>query len=169
MVLVPSIISTLTIVLSSATPSQASALEKLSNGDYQFCSQIDPNDGRDGAGVCFNFVKQGDRVDGYYGYPHSGTFVCVRGRMEQGQIAGNGLLLSWPGHPGPSIVPSQYKWQLDSHLTLRNGYLVRSIKEEHGRVEWIQFDEAVLNIDGFHQYSTVKMRPPSQLCKWDEP
>lgn len=164
MVLIP-----LIIALSTATPSQPSTLEKFSNGDYQFCSQIDPKDGRDGAGVCFNFAKQGDRVDGYYGYPHSGMFVCVRGRLEQEQFVGHGLLLSWPGHPGPPIVPSQYKWQLDSHLTLRNGYLVRSIKEEYGRVEWIQFDEAVLNIDGFHQYSTVKMRPPSQLCKWDEP
>lgn len=173
MVLIPSIITTLTIALNTAThqvvASQPSTLEKLGNGDYQFCSQIDPKDGRDGAGVCFNFAKRGDRVDGYYGYPHSGTFVCVRGRTEQDQIVGYGLVLAWPGHPWPPIVSSQYKWQLDSHLTLRNGYLVRSLKEQRGRVDWIQFDGAVLNMDGFHQYSTVKMRPPSQLCKWTEP
>lgn len=171
-VFIPSIISVLTISLNTATPkevtSQPSILEELGNGNYQFCSQIDPKDGRDGAGVCFNFAKRGDRVDGYYGYPHSGTFICVRGRTEQDQIVGHGLVQAWPGHPWPPIVPSQYKWQLDSHLTLRNGYLVRSLKERRGRVDWIQFDEAVLNIDGFHQYSTVKMHPPSQLCKWDE-
>lgn len=42
MVLIPSIISTLTIVLKKPTPSQPSTLEKLSNGDYQFFTKSIP-------------------------------------------------------------------------------------------------------------------------------
>lgn len=149
--------------------SQSPGLETLANDNYQFCSQPDPEDGRDGAGVCFNFAKRGDRVDGYYGYPHSGTYVCIRGRTEQDRIVGHGLVLSWPGHPWPAVVPSQYTWRLDSHLILQNGYIIRSLKEKQGPVDWIQFDDVKLDIGGFYQYPTVKMRSPSQLCEWETP
>lgn len=173
MALIPAIALTSTIlrspVLAQGADAQPSTLAKLGNGDYQLCSQVDPQDGRDGAGVCLNIAKRGDRVDGYYGYPHSGNFVCIRGQIDQHRVVGRGLVISWPSHPWPPIQPSQYQWRLDQHLTLKNGYLVRSVREAMGRVDWIEFDEVILDITGFYQYEAVKMRPPSQLCEWGNP
>lgn len=147
--------------------SQPWSLESLADGNYQVCSKPDPEDGRDGDGVCFNFAKRGDFIDGYYGFPHSGTYVCVQGRTERNRVIGQGLALSWPGHPWPPIKSSQYTWRLDQHLTLQNGYVVRSVREPFGRVNWIRFDEVQLDMDGFYQYPTVKMRSPTQLCDWE--
>ncbi len=71
-------------ILTNASVAQSQfaqpSIAKLANGNYQFCSQPKPNDWRDGAGVCLNFVKVGDRIGGYYGYPHSdvlGTSLFV--------------------------------------------------------------------------------------------
>ncbi|MFH7027824.1 MAG: hypothetical protein ACHBN1_21105 [Heteroscytonema crispum UTEX LB 1556] len=36
---------------------QRYAIATLTDGKYQFCSQGDPKDWRDGAGVCFNQSK----------------------------------------------------------------------------------------------------------------
>ena len=149
--------------------SQTWRLELLADGNYQVCSLPEPKDGRDGDGVCFTFAKRGEYVDGYYGFPHSGTYICVQGKAEQNRVRGQGLALSWPGHPWPPITTSQYTWRLDQHLTLQNGYVVRSVREQSGRVNWLRFDEVKLDMDGFHQYPTVKMRSPTQLCDWQTP
>lgn len=149
--------------------SQPWRLELLTDGNYQVCSLPEPKDGRDGDGVCFTFAKRGDFVDGYYGFPHSGAYVCVQGRAELNQVIGQGLALSWPGHPWPPITTSQYTWRLDQHLTLQNGYVIRSVREQFGRVNWIRFDEVKLDMDGFYQYQTLKMRSPAQLCDWQTP
>ncbi|MGF1603962.1 MAG: hypothetical protein ACFCU8_18485 [Thermosynechococcaceae cyanobacterium] len=142
------------------------AFERLADGDYQFCSQPAPQDWRDGAGVCFSFAKRGDRLDGYYGFPNSGDLVCVRGQTQHTQLIGQALVVSWPGHTW-SNVPLMFQWKLDEHLTLNNGYVIRSIQEETGPVAWIQFDDAVLNLKGFYPYPQVRMIPPEQLCDWD--
>ncbi|PZD71120.1 hypothetical protein C1752_07848 [Acaryochloris thomasi RCC1774] len=141
-------------------------IETLADGDYQFCSQPVPKDWRDGAGACFSFAKRGDRLDGYYGFPHSGDLVCLRGRAQRTQMIGQALVISWPGHTW-SNTPPMFQWKLDNYLTLNSGYVIRSIKEETGPVAWIQFDAAVLNLDGFYQYPEVKMSSPEQLCGWD--
>jgi hypothetical protein len=162
-------IAALATGVSMSARSQASKpddIAALANGDYQFCSQPMPKDWRNGDGVCFNFAKQGDRLDGYYGFPHSGAVVCVRGRPQQTQVIGKALVVSWPGHSW-SDSPPPYRWKLDEYLTLNNGYVIRSIKTETGPVAWIQFDDVVLNIDGFYQYPEIKMSPPSQLCQWE--
>jgi hypothetical protein len=51
------------------------SIATLVNGNYQFCSEPPPSDWRSGAGVCFNFVKIGDRASGYYGYPYTDDFI----------------------------------------------------------------------------------------------
>ncbi|WP_256973546.1 hypothetical protein [Nostoc sp. T09] len=60
------------IVAKSVDPerSRRHKIADLADKNYQFCTQSDPQDWRDGAGVCFAFAKIGNRVDGYYGYPH---------------------------------------------------------------------------------------------------
>jgi hypothetical protein len=73
----------------------STAIGNLENGNYQFCSQPKPNDWRDGAGVCLNFGKVGDRIDGYYGYPHSDVFICIRGSSLDNTITGKALGVFW--------------------------------------------------------------------------
>lgn len=71
--------------------SQTWRLELLADGNYQVCSLPEPKDGRDGNGVCFTFAKRGEYVDGYYGFPHSGTYICVQGKAEQNRVRGQGV------------------------------------------------------------------------------
>ncbi|MCM1984483.1 hypothetical protein [Lyngbya confervoides] len=52
-------------------------LAEFPNGLYQFCSQPDPQDWRDGEGVCLMLRKQDRLLQGYYGYPHSDEFICL--------------------------------------------------------------------------------------------
>ena len=146
-------------VVSRSTPS---SLELLGNGNYQFCSKPKPQNGNDGDGVCFVFSKIGERIDGYYGYPHSQMYVCVKGQAEGNRVFGYGLVLSWS-----TITTSEYTWRLDRHLTLQNGYVVRSQKRQYEELYWIKFDDLNLNIDGFYQYPIVKMQSSSQLCDWE--
>ncbi|KAI9134410.1 hypothetical protein [Acaryochloris sp. CCMEE 5410] len=149
-------------VSSARANSTPSNLESLANGNYQFCSKPEPDDGRDGDGVCFVFAKLGDRVDGYYGYPHSEVYVCVRGRVEGNQVSGYGLFLAWS-----SVLTSEYTWRLDQYLTLQNGYVVQSRKGEHEELSWVQYDDLKLNIGDFYQYPTVKMHFSPQMCEWE--
>jgi hypothetical protein len=145
-----------------------SLVATLGDGNYQFCSQIDPQDWRDGAGICFNFAKVGNLVDGYYGYPHSDDFICVRGKVNSNAIAGEALALSWAGNEWVNIPTSAFTWDREGRLTLHQGNIIRSINQGgEGRMDWIKFDSALLNLDGFYQYSRPRMTPPSQLCNWN--
>lgn len=143
------------------------AIATLVDGNYQFCSQPKPSDWRSGAGVCFNFVKIGDRVDGYYGYPHSDDSICVRGKVRDGLITGEALATSWGGRQWISIPKTEFKWDEEGHLNLKDGKVIRTATDRGGRTEWILFSHASLNIKGFHQYDRTLMTSPSQLCKWE--
>ena len=138
----------------------------LTNGRYQFCSQPDPEDGRDGAGVCFNFTKTDDRVDGYYGYPHSDYFICVRGAVDGSLITGEALALSWAGDQWSSIPESESTWDQEEHLTLSQGNLIRTAGSDDHRTDWILFRQALLNVSEFYLYASPRMRPASELCVW---
>jgi hypothetical protein len=146
---------------------QRYAIANLADGNYQFCSQPDPKDWRVGAGVCFNFGKISDRVDGYYGYPHSDDFICVRGKVNNNLITGEALEISWAVNPWNKIPESTFKWDSEGRLTLSQGSIIRTSNSENGRINWILFPKASLNITGFYQYSSPKMTPPSQLCEWN--
>ncbi|MDZ8054156.1 MAG: hypothetical protein RMX68_017295 [Aulosira sp. ZfuVER01] len=139
----------------------------LADDNYQFCSQSAPQDWRDGAGVCFVFAKIGNRVDGYYGYPHSDDFICLRGKVDGNRIAGEALAISWAVHQQNQIPESAFHWDSEKRLTISQGNIIRTTKDGEDPIEWIFYRNALLNIDGFYQYNRPRMTTASQLCKWN--
>jgi hypothetical protein len=142
------------------------AIATLANGNYQFCSQPKPNDWRNGAGVCFNFDKIGDRIDGYYAYPYSDDLICLRGKVSEGLITGEALSMSWDGRPWTNIPKTEFKWDQEEHLSLKDSKVIRTAMDRGGKTEWILFSYAKLDTGGFYQYQPPLMTSPSQLCKW---
>jgi hypothetical protein len=153
-------------LISSDKAHAQNTIATLANGNYQFCSQPKPQDWRNGAGVCFNFTKTGDLVDGYYGYPHSDDFICVRGLTNGSLVTGEALAISWGGRQWISIPKPEFKWDEEGHLSLKDGKVIRTAMDRGGRTEWILFSHAKLNTDGFYQYQQPLMTSPSQLCDW---
>ncbi len=141
-------------------------IASLANSNYQFCSQTDPKDWRDGAGVCFNFNKMGNRVNGYYGYPHSDHFICIRGVVDGSCITGEALATSWAVNQWENRLKSLFKWDLEGRLTLSQGHMITTDDDKDG-VKWILYRNASLNVEGFYQYNRPRMTSPSQLCDWN--
>jgi hypothetical protein len=142
-------------------------IDRLANGNYQFCSQPDPKDWRDGAGVCFNFSKTGNKVNGYYGYPHSDQFVCIRGIVDGDYITGEGLGIVWDNFQLKNTPESaEFKWDSEGHLTLSQGKILNTINADEDGAKWILYHKASLNLEGFYQYNRPRMTPVSQLCQW---
>lgn len=139
----------------------------LADGNYQFCSQPDPHDWQDGTGVCFVFHKSDRYVSGYYGYPHSDNFICFKGQVEDNSIVGEALEISWAGRERTNIPQSAFTWDSEGYLTLSQGNIVRTSDDVEGRIDWILFREAALNLSGFYQYSSPRMTAPTQLCDWN--
>jgi hypothetical protein len=138
----------------------------LENGKYQFCSEPNPNDWRDGAGVCLNFAKAEDRIDGYYGYPHSDVFICIRGSSLNNTITGRALGVSWSSSEPGEFPPNRLEWDVEKRLRLGRGKVIRSIGDRDDRTDWISFQDAWLNVKGLYRYTTPKMTPASKLCDW---
>jgi hypothetical protein len=142
------------------------AISTLVNGNYQFCTEPPPNDWRTGTGVCFNFTKIGDRVSGYYGYPHSDDFICVRGKVKGNLVTGEALMVSWMGREWSSIPKTAIKWDKEGNLTIKDGKIIRTSTDASGRTDWILFRSARLNTGGFYRYNKLPLTSISQLCKW---
>ncbi|MBE7384766.1 MAG: hypothetical protein F6J95_025545 [Leptolyngbya sp. SIO1E4] len=147
-------------------PTTEALLVHLADGAYQFCTEPDPLDWRDGAGVCLNFVKQGTTFQGYYGYPHSNSFVCLRGQLSEDWLQGEGLVLAWAGQTWPEIPQEEFIWDTEGRLYLSQGEIVHSEKSDEGWVCWILFRQARLNLEGLYRYATPRMVSPTQLCDW---
>ncbi len=147
--------------------SDKTRIATLANGKYQFCSQPDPRDWQDGAGVCFNFSKAGDRVSGYYGYPHSDRFICIRGEVNDSSIQGEALEILWAVNPEPNTSKSNVEWDSEVRLKLGKGNIIRTEEGIDGTIHWVLFPKASLNVSGLYRYSTPRMTPPSQLCLWN--
>jgi hypothetical protein len=139
----------------------------LANGNYQFCSEPPPHDWRSGSGVCFNFVKTGDRVNGYYGYPNTDDFICLRGKIKRDLVIGEALMMSWLGREWTSIPKTTIKWDEEGHLLLKNGKIIRTAIDSSGRTDWILFNSATLDAKGFYRSSKSALTAPAQLCKWN--
>jgi hypothetical protein len=157
-------------LLIDGNPARAQVAEapigNLANGKYQFCSQPKPNDWRDGAGVCLNFAKVGDRIDGYYGYPHSDVFICIRGGSLNDTITGKALgIFGFTNQPG-EVPQTQLEWDVEKRLRLGRGKVIRSIRDRENRTDWTLFQDAALNLQGFYQYLKPQMTPASELCDW---
>jgi hypothetical protein len=144
----------------------STAIGDLTNGNYQFCSQPKPNDWRDGAGVCLNFGKVGDRIDGYYGYPHSDVFICIRGNSLNDTITGKALGAFWFADQPGEVPQNQLEWDVEKRLRLGRGQVIRSTRDRGDRTDWILFQDALLNVKGLYRYTTPKMTPASKLCNW---
>jgi hypothetical protein len=143
-----------------------SQLPKLKDGNYQFCSQPDPGGWRVGAGVCFIFSKQGNAVDGYYGYPHSNTFVCIRGKANDDLIQGEGFIPFWQdGAPESQTAPESLKDQ-EGRLHLSQGKRMSSPNPGMEGTQILFFAKASLNTNQFYQYSTPRMTAVARLCDW---
>jgi hypothetical protein len=153
-------------LLSGNRVNAQNAIATLSNGNYQFCSQPKPDDWRSGAGVCFSFAKTGDRVDGYYGYPHTDDLICVRGEGRGSLVTGEALAMSWGGSQWISIPNTEFNWDQEGRLSLQDGKVIRTAMDRGGKTEWILFNDAKLNTEGFYQYQQPLMTSPTQLCKW---
>jgi hypothetical protein len=141
----------------------STAIGNLANGNYQFCSQPKPNDWRDGAGVCLNFGKVGDRIDGYYGYPHSDVFICIRGSSLDDTITGKALGVFWFTDQPGEVPQNQLEWDVEKRLRLGRGKVIHSMRD---RADWILFQDASLNLQGFYQYVKPQMTTASKLCDW---
>jgi hypothetical protein len=142
------------------------SIATLVNGNYQFCTEPPPSDWRSGAGVCFNFVKIGDRASGYYGYPHSDDFICVRGKVKGNLVTGEALMVSWLGREWTSIPKTAIKWDEEGHLVIKDGKIIRTKIEKSGRTDWILFGSAKLDTKGFYRSTKSLLTSPSQLCDW---
>ena len=156
----------MSVFLHSDEANAQNAIATLANGNYQFCSQPKPNDWRNGAGDCFNFDKIGDRVDGYYAYPHSDDLICLRGKVNESLITGEALSMSWDGRPWTNIPKTEFKWDQEEHLSLKDSKVIRTAMDRGEKTEWILFSYAKLDTGGFYQYQMPLMTSPSQLCKW---
>ena len=151
------------------------AIASLADGKYQFCSkpqlldQLDQSrNWQSKTGICFNFTKIGDRVDGYYAYPNTDDLICLRGQVQNSIVKGEALALSWAGREWINIPKVEFKWDEEGHLTIKESKVIRSsLDNRGGRTDWILFRQAVLDTQGFYQYSNSQMTPPSQLCKWE--
>jgi hypothetical protein len=139
----------------------------LANGNYQFCSELPPHDWRSGSGVCFNFAKIGDRVSGYYGYPNTDDFICVRGTIKRDLVIGEALMISWLGREWTNIPKTAFKWDEEGHLLLKDSKIIRTSIDGNGRTDWILFRSATLGISGFYQSTKSSLISPTQLCKWN--
>ena len=150
----------------SNAPTVETLLTNLPDGAYQFCTEPVSQDWRDGAGVCLNFVKQGTTVDGYYGYPHSDRFVCLRGRVSEDWLYGQGLVISWAGRRWSDIPQAEFTWDPEGRLYLSQGELAHSEQMSEGQVGWIIFQQASLNLQELYRYAAPRMKSPNQLCDW---
>ncbi len=155
------------VAIEAQNSTMETLLANLTDGAYQLCTEPAPQDWRDGSGTCLNITKQGTTVDGYYGYPHSSAFVCLRGSVTDDWLYGQGLLISWPGYSWSDIPQEEFIWDYpEGRLSLGQGELVRSEGVGEEQVSWIIFRTAKLNIQAMHLYDSPRMTPPMQLCDW---
>jgi hypothetical protein len=138
----------------------------LPDGNHQFCSKPQQQQEPSAAGICFNFIKIGDRLDGYYAYPYTDELICLRGQINGHMVQGKALAISWPGHAWETIPKTEFRWDTEGRLMLSGGQIVRTDTDRSGRTDWISFRYAALNTQGFYQYHNSLLTSPAQLCKW---
>ncbi len=142
------------------------SLANLPDGAYQLCTEPDPKDWRDGAGVCLNGVKKGTTIDGYYGYPHSDGFVCLRGNLSKDWLHGKGMVIYWGEGTRPKIPQKEYTWDKEGRLRLTQGDLVHSDGTGEHPIDWIIFKQTSLDVRKLYLYPNPRMKSPTQLCEW---
>ncbi len=148
----------------AATPT--TAIAKWPNGRYQLCSQPEPSDWKDGAGVCVVFSKAANKLDGYYGYPHSDRYICLRGSITDSSFKGEGLAFTWFTTPTPKISSLEKQWDTEGRMRVDQAQILKLEAMEDGWASWVRFGAATLDLKGLYRYTAPKMRPASELCNW---
>jgi len=138
------------------------SLATLADGDYQLCTEPEPQDWHDGNGACLNIVKQGTFIEGYYGYPHSERFVCLQGQITEDRFHGDGFVISWTGHPWTTVPQTAMIWDTEGRLSLAEA----SVTRQDGDVRWISFQQADLDMRALYLYTSPRMNSPDQVCDW---
>ncbi|MEL6325666.1 MAG: hypothetical protein AAFQ61_01990 [Cyanobacteria bacterium J06626_23] len=141
-------------------------LVNLADGHYQFCTEPPPDDWRDGDGVCLNVWKRENWLEGYYGYPHSSRFVCLRGQVLGEQLQGEGMVISWSAHPWTDIPQTPFTWDDEGRLMLGEGRIAQEEGVGEEQTRWIVFQTAQLNLESLYRYPSVQMNSPDLLCNW---
>lgn len=150
-----------------AMQAQRPTLAGLSDGNHQICTQPPPKNWQQGEGVCLVFRKQNQQIEGYYGYPHSDAFVCLRGRLnDDRQIVGQGYLVSWEGSQWGTPPNKAFFWDEEQQLQLAQGKVIRNERDRHSESPWILFQKATLTFQSFYLYPKPQMTSPQQLCNW---
>lgn len=144
----------------------SSSIGSWNNGRYQLCTELEPQDWRDGAGVCAVFSKMDRRWDGYFGYPHSDRFICLRGMVVEDLFRGQALTLTWVDSQNPSLASLEKDWQMEERIHVQQAKILRTEPAEDGWVVWVKFEKVTLDLKGMHRYAKAKMRSPSELCNW---
>ncbi len=148
-----------------STNRPSSSLAPLEDGRYQLCSQPEPDDWRDGAGVCLRLQKLGRFVQGYYGYPHSDNFICLQGYLQDTTLRGQAAApvgWGWSYLDNPNV---EFFWDQEQYLQLRGKDSQQRLDQTTG-YHWVLLPQATLDIKALHIYSTVQMRSPDDLCPW---
>lgn len=154
-------------MLAEETSSAQEPLADLPDGHHQLCSEPDPQDWRDGAGVCLDFSKQDQYIQGYYGYPHSSEFVCLQGELDSPDIVrGKGHLLIWGEMVVDTIPSGRFAWDSEGHLNLDKVGSLEQVGKENFPLYRVLFREAELNTDHFYHYPNPRMTSHLDLCDW---
>jgi hypothetical protein len=134
-------------------------IARLDDAAYQFCSEPEPRDWRQGSGVCFWFKKVGNEVVGMYGYPHSSRYVdCISGSIDRQAVTGQALAIATSGDDWPQLPQKGLTWDEEGHLQLGTGKIVHTERHQSGQLELIHFRTAVINLQGFYRYSAAKVK-----------
>jgi len=151
----------------SAAFSKQVSLSELPDGSYQLCTEPDPGDWTDGAGTCLNIVKQGQYASGYYGYPHSSRFICLRGEILETSLIGEALFAAWSAHHWSNPPQEEFSWDAENRLMLANGMLIAAVETDRADpIEWVTFQQARLDTQDLYLYPSPRTTEPSQLCDW---
>jgi hypothetical protein len=141
-------------------------LAQLGDAAYQFCSEPEPRDWRQGAGVCFWFKKSGNEVVGIYGYPHSGRYIdCISGSLDRQSMVGEALAIASSAEDWPQLPRQGLTWDEEGHLRLGSGKIVHTEKHQSVKLDLVHFRSAVLNLQGFYRYRSAKVKQMPTLPK----
>ncbi|NJK63695.1 MAG: hypothetical protein HC921_14310 [Synechococcaceae cyanobacterium SM2_3_1] len=141
------------------------SLSELQDGTYQLCSQPDPQDWRDGAGVCLAMRKQGSQVQGYYGYPHSDCLICLLGYVQDNTITGVAASPVVMGSTYLGSPEAEFYWDEEENLWL-NGRDSQLLSDPETGYSWMVLPHASLDTRDLILYDSQRMRSPDELCPW---
>lgn len=134
----------------------------LPDGNYRFCSDQPPEDIQRVSGVCFRFRKTGEDIIGNYYYPYKGGNVCVKGKVNQNTVTGQGVEPrtangEWPtGRPTDDALAD---WGQEGFLQVGRAELV----VQNETPERIRYRSLLLNLNNFYQFNAGPVLPP-QNC-----